>query len=202
MRGTSNKADLATERERHMTTGKRAKTTKLDFRCSICRSAIGQTSCLICACRRQLTFPPCCQISLVRCPQSEVNPEIGKILQKTAGAKTLKFSDLSLAFSSGIPIAISRSKRPARRRAGSSESGLLVAPITSTWASGLLFRSEKKIRKEPYKPLPHCHEKAPTRSLAWQNLMEYGRFATKSSRYKSFGRIMMSIRCKVLKSFR
>ena len=40
MLGTSNKADLATERERHMTTGKRAKTTKLDFRCSICRSAL------------------------------------------------------------------------------------------------------------------------------------------------------------------
>ena len=110
-------------------------------------------------------------------------------------AETRKFSDLSLAFSSGIPIAISRSKRPARRRAGSSESGRLVAPITSTCASGLLFRSDKKIRKEPYRPLPHCHEKAPTRSLGWVNLMEYGRFATKSSRYKSF-------RCKVLKPFR
>ena len=35
-------ADLATERERYFTTGKRAKRTKLDFRCPICRSAIGQ----------------------------------------------------------------------------------------------------------------------------------------------------------------
>ena len=35
-------ADLATERERHLTTGKRAKTTLLYFRCPICRSAIGQ----------------------------------------------------------------------------------------------------------------------------------------------------------------
>ena len=52
--------DLATERERHLTTEKRAKTTKLDFRCSICRSAIGQSSCLICACRRQPTFRFCC----------------------------------------------------------------------------------------------------------------------------------------------
>ena len=54
---TNRLADLATERERHLTTGKRAKTTKLDFRCPICRSAIGQASCLICARRRQLTFP-------------------------------------------------------------------------------------------------------------------------------------------------
>jgi len=37
--------DLATERERHLTTGKLAERTKLDFRCSICRSAIGQASC-------------------------------------------------------------------------------------------------------------------------------------------------------------
>ena len=52
--------DLAKERERHLTTGKRAERTKLDFRCPICRSAIGQASCLICARRRQLTFPLCC----------------------------------------------------------------------------------------------------------------------------------------------
>ena len=56
----SYKADLATERERHLTTGKRAERTKLDFRCPICRSAIGQASCLICARRCQLTFPFCC----------------------------------------------------------------------------------------------------------------------------------------------
>ena len=49
--------DVATERERHLTTGKRAERTKLDFRCPICHSAIGQASCLICARRRQLTFP-------------------------------------------------------------------------------------------------------------------------------------------------
>ena len=48
--------DLATEGERHLTTGKRAERTKLDFRCPICRSAIGQASCLICARNRQLTF--------------------------------------------------------------------------------------------------------------------------------------------------
>ena len=35
-------ADLETERERHLTTGKRAKKTKLDFRCPMCCSAIGQ----------------------------------------------------------------------------------------------------------------------------------------------------------------
>ena len=37
-------------------TGKRAERTKHDFWCSICRSAIGQDSCLICARRCQLTF--------------------------------------------------------------------------------------------------------------------------------------------------
>mmetsp|Transcript_991 Transcript_991/g.2886 ORF Transcript_991/g.2886 Transcript_991/m.2886 type:complete len:292 (-) Transcript_991:416-1291(-) len=36
------------------------------------------------------------------------------------------------ASASGMPMAISRSKRPARRKAGSSESGRLVAPMTST----------------------------------------------------------------------
>ena len=40
--------------------GKRAESTKHDFRCPICRSAIGQTNYLICASRRQLTFPFCC----------------------------------------------------------------------------------------------------------------------------------------------
>ena len=54
------KADLATECERHLTTEKRAKTTKLDFWFPICPSAIGQACCLICARRRQLTFPFCC----------------------------------------------------------------------------------------------------------------------------------------------
>ena len=53
-------ADLATERERHLTTGKCAERTKLDFRCPICGSAIGQASCWIWARRRQLTFPFCC----------------------------------------------------------------------------------------------------------------------------------------------
>ena len=51
--------DLATGRERQLTMGKRAERTKHDFRCPICRSAIGQTSCLICACCRQLTFLFC-----------------------------------------------------------------------------------------------------------------------------------------------
>ena len=59
---------LATERERNLTTGKRAERTKLDFRCPICRSAIGQASCLICARRRQLTFPFCCYSATVRIP--------------------------------------------------------------------------------------------------------------------------------------
>ena len=53
-------ADLATERERYLTTGKRAETTKLDFRCPLCRSATGQASCLICGRRCQQTFPFCC----------------------------------------------------------------------------------------------------------------------------------------------
>ena len=51
--------DLARERERHLTTGKSAETTKFDFRRAICSSAIGQASCLICARSRQLTFPFC-----------------------------------------------------------------------------------------------------------------------------------------------
>ena len=42
----------------------RAEKTKLDFRCTICRSAIGQASCSICARRHQLTFPFCCQINV------------------------------------------------------------------------------------------------------------------------------------------
>ena len=50
-------ADLATGRERQLTTAKRAERTKHDFRGQICRSAIGQASCLICARRYQLTFP-------------------------------------------------------------------------------------------------------------------------------------------------
>ena len=40
-----------------LTTGNCAERTKLDFRCLICRSAIGQASCLICARYRQLTSP-------------------------------------------------------------------------------------------------------------------------------------------------
>ena len=43
-----------------LTTGKCAERTKHDFRCPICRSTIGQASCLIYARRRQLTFPFCC----------------------------------------------------------------------------------------------------------------------------------------------
>ena len=46
-------------------TRKRAERTKHDVRCPICPSAIGQASCLICARRRQLTFPFCCYISLL-----------------------------------------------------------------------------------------------------------------------------------------
>ena len=49
----------ATERERQLTAGKRAETTKRDFRCPICRSAIGQATH-----RRQLLFPFCRQINL------------------------------------------------------------------------------------------------------------------------------------------
>ena len=44
--------DLATERLRQLSTGKGAERTKRDFRCSICRSAIGQDDVLICARRR------------------------------------------------------------------------------------------------------------------------------------------------------
>ena len=62
---SANLADLATGQERQLTKGKRAERTKHDFRCPICRSAIGQASCLICARRRQLTFPFCCYISLL-----------------------------------------------------------------------------------------------------------------------------------------
>ena len=38
-------ADLATERERQLTTGRRSESTKRDFWCPICHSAIGQASC-------------------------------------------------------------------------------------------------------------------------------------------------------------
>ncbi len=48
---------------------------------------------------------------------------------------------LALAPWSGMPSEISRSNLPALRSAGSSESGLFVAPITNTCASGLLFKS-------------------------------------------------------------
>lgn len=51
-------------------------------------------------------------------------------------------TDLRRAASSGIPRQISRSKRPALRRAGSRESGLFVAPMTMTGA-GRLFRSDR-----------------------------------------------------------
>ena len=44
------------------------------------------------------------------------------------------FMILSLAASSGMPIIISLSKRPARLNAVSKESGRFVAPITRTWA--------------------------------------------------------------------
>ena len=43
----------------------RRERTKHDFRCPICRSAIDQASCLICARRCQLTFSFCCYISLL-----------------------------------------------------------------------------------------------------------------------------------------
>ena len=52
--GILQSADLATGRERQLTTGKRAERAKHDFRFQICRSA--QASCLICARCRQLTF--------------------------------------------------------------------------------------------------------------------------------------------------
>ena len=55
-----NLADLATGQERQLAKGKRADRTKHDLRCPIYRSVIGQASCLICACHRQLTFPFCC----------------------------------------------------------------------------------------------------------------------------------------------
>ena len=43
-----------------LTKGKRAERIERDFRCSICCSPIGQAICLICARRRQLTFPFYC----------------------------------------------------------------------------------------------------------------------------------------------
>ena len=54
------RADLATERERQLTTGKRAVRTERDFRCLICRTAIGQAISLIFARRRHLMLPLCC----------------------------------------------------------------------------------------------------------------------------------------------
>ena len=52
--------DLATEGERQLRAGKSAERTKRNFRCPICCSAIDHASCLICARRRQLTFPFSC----------------------------------------------------------------------------------------------------------------------------------------------
>ena len=40
-------ADLATELERQLTTGKHAEGTKHDFRCPICRSATGQATIVV-----------------------------------------------------------------------------------------------------------------------------------------------------------
>lgn len=54
-------------------------------------------------------------------------------------------TDLRRAASSGMPRQISLSKRPALRRAGSRESGLLVAPITRTCAVTVkLFKSVRR----------------------------------------------------------
>lgn len=54
-------------------------------------------------------------------------------------------ADLRRAASSGIPRQISLSKRPALRRAGSRESGLLVAPMTRTCAVNVrLFKSVRR----------------------------------------------------------
>ena len=50
---------LATGREHQLTTGKRIERTKHNFRCPICRSAIAQAICLICARPHQLTFLFC-----------------------------------------------------------------------------------------------------------------------------------------------
>ena len=51
---------LGRRSEYHLATGERSERTELDFRAPICRSAIGQASCLICARSRTLTFPFCC----------------------------------------------------------------------------------------------------------------------------------------------
>ena len=62
-------ADLETELERHLMTGKPADRAKLNFRCPVCRSAISQASCLICARRRQLTFPFLAPSRAQPCPE-------------------------------------------------------------------------------------------------------------------------------------
>lgn len=53
-------------------------------------------------------------------------------LSVLCGVVSVRVTYFSRAASSGIPRQISRSNLPARRRAGSSESGRLVAPITNT----------------------------------------------------------------------
>ena len=63
-------SDLATGWDLHLTTGKHAERTKYDFWCSVCRSAFGQASSLICACRHQLTFPFCYLISPSFCGET------------------------------------------------------------------------------------------------------------------------------------
>ena len=87
-----------------MTTGKHSERTKLDFRCSIYRSAIGQASCLICASSRQLALPFCCQISLLlTMPTRDIK------YSKHPHIKTLRFKNLQAEiwhYASSRPISL------------------------------------------------------------------------------------------------
>ena len=56
---TTDRNTLSYEPRNQRWRSERAERTKLDFRCPIYPSAIGQVSCLICVRRRQLTFPFC-----------------------------------------------------------------------------------------------------------------------------------------------
>lgn len=55
------------------------------------------------------------------------------------------FTNLALASSSGTPMLISWSKRPARRSAGSKESGLFVAPMTMTGLLSVFSQDKSKL---------------------------------------------------------
>ena len=90
-------ADLATEQGRHLTTGKRAERTKLDLRRPICRSAIGQASCLICARSSTNVF-----VLLLNLPQTDL--ATGRKRHLTTGKRAVRTNSTSGAQFVALPL--------------------------------------------------------------------------------------------------